>query len=45
MQMKDNIWWEIDAVTPEMLVSTFHNMEIYVQAYLDAHGDHLQYFL
>jgi hypothetical protein len=45
MALRENIRREIETVTPDMLVQTFHNMERRVQACLDANGEHFQHLL
>jgi hypothetical protein len=43
--LRENIRREIESVTPDVLVKTFHNMERRVQACLDANGEHFQHLL
>jgi hypothetical protein len=43
--LRENFRREIETVTPDMLVKTFHNMERRVQACLDANGEHFQHLL
>jgi hypothetical protein len=40
--LREKIRREIETVTPDMLVKTFHNIERRVQACLDANGEHFQ---
>nr|CAD7424506.1 unnamed protein product [Timema monikensis] len=44
MELQGKIWWEIEAVTPDVLVNTFNNMDRLVQACLDANGTYVMCF-
>jgi hypothetical protein len=44
-ELWENIWREIQVVTPEVLAATFRNMQRHVQLCIDAQGGHFQHLL
>jgi hypothetical protein len=44
-ELRENIWREIQAVTPEVLAASFRNVQRRVQLCIDAHGQHFQHLL
>jgi hypothetical protein len=44
-ELWENIWREIQVVTPEVLAATYRNMQHCVQLSIDAQGGHFQHLL